>query len=266
MYFLSVVLIGTIYPIFLEAINETKISIGPPFYNKLISIFLIPFLLFMGIGPRLGWIKTNIKKIYFQNITFFVLSSVLSAYLFYYISEKGLFLSLLASGSIYLLIATTKDLLKMNRQNMNQKVSHFGFSLLIISILLNSFYSEEHNFNLKVGQNIDLKNKTIFFDKISISEDKNFKRIEGFFLIKSELKKDLILRPQLRIYNQPVTITAEADIISTFYSDNFIVMNKIDDSQKFNIRYQIKPFMIWIWISTILIAFGGVLTFFRYKK
>ena len=61
MYFLSVVLIGTVYPIFLEVIANEKISVGPPFYNKLLIPFLIPFLIFMTIGPNTKWIKDNFK-------------------------------------------------------------------------------------------------------------------------------------------------------------------------------------------------------------
>ena len=59
MYFLSVILIGTVYPIFLEVLFNEKISVGPPFFNKLIIPFLIPFLIFMSIGPNLKWIKNN---------------------------------------------------------------------------------------------------------------------------------------------------------------------------------------------------------------
>ena len=99
-----------------------------------------------------------------------------------------------------------------------------------------------------------------------MTNDKNFKKVEGIFLIQSNNYKDIILKPQLRIYNQPAIITSEADILSTLYSDNFIVMNKIDDSNMFNIRYQKKPLMIWIWISTIIIALGGTLTFFKYRQ
>ena len=62
MYFLSVILIGTIYPIFLEVISSEKISVGPPFYNKLIIPFLIPFLFLMAIGPKLKWIKSDLKN------------------------------------------------------------------------------------------------------------------------------------------------------------------------------------------------------------
>jgi cytochrome c-type biogenesis protein CcmF len=62
MYFLSVVLIGTVYPIFLDVISSEKISVGPPFYHKLIIPFLIPFLIAMAIGPQLKWIKSNLES------------------------------------------------------------------------------------------------------------------------------------------------------------------------------------------------------------
>ncbi len=62
MYFLSVVLIGTVYPIFLDVISSKKISVGPPFYHKLIIPFLIPFLIAMAIGPKLKWIKSNLES------------------------------------------------------------------------------------------------------------------------------------------------------------------------------------------------------------
>ena len=78
MYFLSVVLIGTIYPIFLEVIANEKISVGPPFYNKLLIPFLIPFLIFMTIGPSTKWIKDNFKLINLRLILLFIISIFLS--------------------------------------------------------------------------------------------------------------------------------------------------------------------------------------------
>ena len=220
----------------------------------------------MGFGASLGWLKSNFQKIYFQNVVLFFISIIISSYLFLFIGDKGLFLSLIMGGSIYLFLATTRDLIKRNKQNLSQRISHFGFSLLVLSILFNSIFSEEYNFNLSVGEKFKLEKESIFFKNISMTNDKNFKKVEGVFLIKSNNNKDIILKPQLRIYNQPVIITSEADILSTLYSDNFIVMNKIDDSNMFNIRYQKKPLMIWIWISTIIIALGGTLTFFKYRK
>ena len=71
------------------------------------------------------------------------------------------------------------------------------------------------------------------------------------------------LKPELRIYNQPVMITSEADIKTTLYYDKFLVMNLVKDYEYFNVRYQVKPFMIWIWISTLILAIGGL---FSLKK
>ena len=73
MYFLAVVLVGTTYPIFLEVISSEKISVGPPFYNKLIIPFLVPFLFAMAIGPKLKWIKSNIENKFYL-ILFFIIN------------------------------------------------------------------------------------------------------------------------------------------------------------------------------------------------
>ncbi len=75
-------------------------------------------------------------------------------------------------------------------------------------------------------------------------------------------KKILNLNPEIRIYNQPETITSEADISTTIFSDNFLVFNILKNDGYYNVRYQIKPFMIWVWISVLLISTGGILSFF----
>ena len=75
-------------------------------------------------------------------------------------------------------------------------------------------------------------------------------------------------KPELRIYEQPLVVTSEADIKTTLLKDEFLVMNKIKGNEYFNVRYQVKPFMIWIWISTMLIAIGGFLSLYKrvYEK
>ena len=123
MFFLSVVLIGTVYPIFLEVINGDKISIGPPFYHKLLIPFLIPFLLFMSIGPQFRWIKDTIKKLDFK-IILILISSIFLAYLIIDQTNLSTLYSLPLFGlSIYLVITTLKDLIGKT-STLNQKVSH----------------------------------------------------------------------------------------------------------------------------------------------
>jgi cytochrome c-type biogenesis protein CcmF len=73
------------------------------------------------------------------------------------------------------------------------------------------------------------------------------------------------LSPELRIYNQPNIVTSEADIKTTLLSDKFIVINVVPNQEFFNVRYQVKPFMLWIWISVILISVGGLMSFLKEK-
>ena len=79
------------------------------------------------------------------------------------------------------------------------------------------------------------------------------------FEIIDEKENVISLYPEIRIYNQPNILTSEADIISSVFSDKFMVINLLKGEEIFNVRYQTKPFMIWIWISAFLISFGGIL-------
>ena len=261
MFFLSVVLIGTIYPIFLEVINGSKISIGPPFYQKLIVPFLIPFLLFMAVGPKLKWIKDNLSKINFNQLMLFILSIAISYLLvkFYGISYL-LILPLFALG-FFLFFLTIKDFFSKN-SILSQKISHFGFSLFILSILFNGTFAKEFSSNMKVGDERTFLNKIIKFENIKIIEKNNYKSLIANFKISDE-KRSISLNPEVRIYNQPKTLTSEAAINSTIYSDNFLVFNIIKDDGYYNVRYQFKPLMMWIWFSVILISVGGILSYFK---
>jgi len=267
MYFLSVVLIGTVYPIFLDVVSSQKISVGPPFYQKLMIPFLIPFLLIMAIGPRLRWIKSNIEgKIY--EILLFIISILISALIVKSFNIKFLINTVLISSAFYLFFVTIRDFFTSKHKNISQNIAHFGFSLLILSILFNNLFSTEIITNLKIGESFNSSKVKIVFESIDQKNEKNYNSIIGNFSIKSPDGKTENLFPELRIYNQPNIITSEADIKTTLISDRFIVMNMVQNQEYFNIRYQVKSFMIWIWLSVVLISFGGIISLFkrRYEK
>ena len=267
MYFLSVILIGTIYPIFLEVLSNQKISVGPPFFNKLLMPFLIPFLIFMSIGPNLNWIKNKNFGNKIQLVIFFILNLTLSFFIIKIFGKITLTSTILLAASFYLFFITFKDLIKKNYKNTSQVISHFGFSLLILSILMNSILSKEIITNLKVGEEINFMESTIKFKKVESSSGSNFKSLVGFFEINSKDNKKFLFKPEIRIYNQPKVITSEADIKTNLFKDKFLVINLVKGDSYFNVRYQEKPLMIWIWLSTILIAIGGSVSFLkRYEK
>ena len=264
MYFLSVVLIGTVYPIFLDVISSEKISVGPPFYQKLIVPFLIPFLLFMSLGPRLKWIKSKIENKNSLIITF-TISVMLTFFIIKNLTTDLLFYTVLISAAFFLFFTTLKELFIKKFNNVSQTVSHFGFSLLILSILFNSILSSEIITNIKIGERYDYNKGEIFFKKIEEKKESNFNSIIASFEIKNKNGKTIELKPEIRIYNQPVIITSEADIRTTLLEDKFLVMNLVKGNEYFNIRYQIKPFMVWIWISVLLLSLGGLMSLFKRK-
>jgi cytochrome c-type biogenesis protein CcmF len=267
MYFLSVVLIGTIYPIFLDVLSSQKISVGPPFYHKLIIPFLIPFLLIMAIGPRLKWIKSNLDdKAYL--FTLLIISILLSIFIVKNYSSNFLINSVLISSGLYLFFTTIRDFFSKGFKNLSQNTAHFGFSLLILSILFNNLFSTEIITNLKVGETFENSKAKIVFESISQNQKKNYNSIVAKFTVQDSTGKLENLSPELRIYNQPNIATSEADIKTTLLSDKFIVINVVQNQEFFNVRYQVKPFMLWIWISVILISVGGLISFMKkeYEK
>ena len=267
MYFLSVVLIGTIYPIFLDVLSSQKISVGPPFYHKLIIPFLIPFLLIMAIGPKLKWVKSNLENRNYL-ISLLIVSILLSILIVKNFSSNFLINTILISSALYLFFITLKDFFNKKFKNLAQNTAHFGFSLLILSILFNSLFSSEIITNLKVGETYENSKAKIVFESISQKEEKNYKSIIGNFIVQDSKGKIENLSPELRIYNQPNIATSEADIKTTLLSDKFMVINIVQNQDFFNVRYQVKPFMLWIWLSVILISFGGMMSFIKkeYEK
>ncbi|NMN67353.1 cytochrome c-type biogenesis protein CcmF [Candidatus Pelagibacter ubique] len=264
MYFLSVVLIGTVYPIFLDVISSEKISVGPPFYQKLIVPFLIPFLLFMSLGPRLKWIKSKIENKNSLIITF-IISVMLTFFIIKNLTADLLFYTVLISAAFFLFFTTLKELFIKKFNNISQTVSHFGLSLLILSILFNNILSSEIITNIKIGERYDYNKGEIFFKKIEERKESNFNSIIASFEIKNKNGKTIELKPEIRIYNQPIIITSEADIRTTLLEDKFLVMNLVKGNEYFNIRYQVKPFMVWIWISVLLLSLGGLMSLFKRK-
>ncbi len=257
MYFLSVVLIGTIYPIFLEAITSEKISVGPPYFNQLMIPFLIPFLFIMALGPKLNWIKNKKIETKLTKIILFVISILISYLIAKNFNTQVLYSTLIISSALFLFFVSITDL-QNTKLKLSQKISHLAFSILIISIILNSLFSEEVSVNLKKGGEKKLSNYLLKFESISKMEINNFTSLKAEIHV-IENNNKLKFYPELRLYKVPETITSEADIKTNLFSDNLVVVNYLKDTDYLNIRYQKKPFMLLIWLSAFMLAVGGLI-------
>ncbi len=266
-FFLGVILIGTLYPIFLDTLTGAKISVGPPYYNFVLAPFLIPLLFLMTSGPKYKWILPE-KKIFLNFVLF--LSIFLFFVTFFLIGKYNLLLSLILFFSIYLIVQTLFDLydsFKSSNTNFSRILSHLGFGLLIFFISINHIFSEEVNFNLRLGESKESENYIIKFENLEKFSGDNYKSLIGHFEILN--KENLFnenLKPEIRIYNQPMTVTYEASINSRLLSDTYLTMSNISESDIFNVKFQRKPFMNFIWLSVLLLSFGGIINFFNRKK
>ncbi len=257
MYFLAVVLIGTIYPIFLEVITTEKISVGPPYFNQLLIPFLIPFLLIMAVGPKLDWIKNKKFESKLIKIILLIISILVSYLIVRNFNTQVLYSTVLISSALYLFFISITDL-RNEKLKLSQKISHAAFSILIISIIFNSLFSEEVSVNLKKGEEKKLSSYLLKFENISKMKINNYTSLKAEIHV---IQNDNILKfyPELRLYKVPETITSEADIKTNLFHDNLVVVNYLKDTDYLNIRYQKKPFMLLIWLSAIMLAVGGLI-------
>ena len=118
---------------------------------------------------------------------------------------------------------------------------------------------------MKVGDEVKFLDNIIKFKSLNSSNEKNYKKLIGEFELTNKQASQFFY-PEIRVYNQPKTITYEASINSNLFSDTYLTMSNISDSDIFNIKFQKKPFMNFIWLSVLLISCGGILNLFNRKK
>ena len=267
-FYLVTVFLGTVYPIFTEVIFNTKISVGPPFYNTVIIPFVIVFLILMSLGPESKWIKTKfpIRKL----LTILILSFVLNLIISVIFKSTSLISNLIFITSFFLIIMSFLDVIKLIQLNkitlISRSVSHLGFGLLILFIGLNHNFSKEYDVNIKTGEIKKLNNFDLKFKDLKLTNSQNYKSIIGNFELKDNDKNFIKeIKPEIRIYQNPETLTYEASIKSTIFNDYYLTMSNLQNSEYYNVKVQVKPFMSWLWLSVLIMSLGGFLRLF-YKR
>tara|TARA_B110000211_G_scaffold17341_1_gene18089 strand:+ start:433 stop:2316 length:1884 start_codon:yes stop_codon:yes gene_type:complete len=269
MFYLITVLLGTIYPIFTDVLTANKISVGPPFYNTVIIPIVVIFLLIMAIGPRVKWIKERFENL--KNYLFILIGSVSINFLIIFLFKSYSILSnLIIVSALFLIISSLFDVLKFLKNkkiNIAQIISHASFGFLVLFIGLNDIFSIEKDYNIKLGEIKKFNNYSIELQNLEIENFSNYKAIVGVLEIHNiKNNKKNILKPEIRIYENPQTLTYEAAIKTSVLKDYYLTMSNVDRSDYYNIKFQKKPLMIWIWISVIMIVFGGFLRLFQNAK
>ena len=265
MFYLITVLLGTLYPIFTDVLFNSKISVGPPFYNSVIIPVVTVFLILMAVGPQVKWIKnkfTNIKSY----LLIILVALLINFLIFYFFKSYSITSNLIIISSLFLIISSIKDIFKKTN-HFPRVISHLSFGFLIFFIGLNHNFSIEKDFNLKLGEKKQIDNFQFFLQDLELTKYPNYQAVKGKIKISNLItSEERTLKPEIRIYDNPQTLTYEASIRTNFLKDYYLTMSNIDRSEYYNIKFQEKPLMIWIWISVISLSLGGFLSLFRYAK
>ena len=210
--------------------------------------------------------KNKLIKIY-KVLFILTLSTIINIAIFYLFKSYSLITNLIIISSLFLIFYTISDFVNSLRKKIKfdfpRIISHLGFGFLIFFIGINHNFSIEKDFNLKVGQSKVVENFKIDFENLRINETQNYKSLIGDFKI-TKIDKNQIkfLKPEIRIYSNPETITYEAAIKSNILEDYYLTMSNVNRSNFYNLKFQNKPFMFLIWLSAFLISSGGFLRLF----
>ena len=269
MFYLITVLLGTIYPIFTDALTGNKISVGPPFYNTIIFPVVVIFLLFMALGPKTKWIKNK-----FEDIAIYLLILAgavgLNLAIIFFFKSYSLLSNFIIISALFLIISSLMDVakaFKKDKLDFARIISHSAFGFLVLFIGLNDIFSIEKDYNIKLGETKKFESYSIQLQSLDLKNYKNYQAVIGKLEIKNiNSNQTNILNPEIRIYDKPKTITYEAAIKTSLIKDYYLTMSNIDRSDYYNVKFQKKPLMAWIWISVIMIVVGGLVRLFNNAK
>jgi cytochrome c-type biogenesis protein CcmF len=243
MFYLITVLLGTIYPIFTDALTDNKISVGPPFYNAIIFPVVVVFLLFMALGPKAKWIKNK-----FENIRTYILILIgaigLNLAIIFFFKSYSILSNFIIISALFLIISSLMDIskaLKKNKLDFARIISHTSFGFLVLFIGLNDIFSVEKDYNIKLGRTKKFENYSIQLQNLDLKNYKNYQAVIGKLEIKNiNSNQTNILNPEIRIYDKPKTLTYEAAIKTSLIKDYYLTMSNIDRSDYYNIKVSKK--------------------------
>ncbi len=282
-----VVLLGTLFPLIHKEIGLGTISIGAPFFNQMFTLLIVPFVLFLGIGPLTRWKSQKPQALRNQLIFAFILA--LSAGLLInasyseqtYMGALGLVMSAWIVIASVLEIkqrvqATTKDeslwtsLKKLTRSHWGMVLGHLGFAVTLIGITLVSNYELERDVKMEPGQRIQIADYEVLFTGVKEVKGPNYVSDKGIFDVFKHGELVSHLEPEKRFYTVQRMSMTEAGIHTTFTRDLFVAMGEPLDGDAWAIRLYYKPFVVWIWGGSFIMCIGGVFSIsdkrYRIKK
>jgi len=271
----ATILLGTLYPLALDAFNLGKISVGPPYFDSVFVPLMVPLLLLIGIGPLARWKQANVMELAMRLRWYFLASIALA--LIALAVTVGLHSVMVVVGiSLALWVAfTTLEGLRARIQSKNNLLTgirsaplsfygmtaaHLGVAVFAVGVTLTSAYSVEKDIKLLPGQSYMLGGYEFRLDGVRDVPGPNYRAVEGQVTALKDGREVATLHPQKRVYLVQQNPMTEAAIDPGLTRDLYVALGDPLDGGAWSVRIYHKPFVRWIWLGALIMAFGGILS------
>tara|TARA_Y100000590_G_scaffold43748_1_gene46543 strand:- start:3689 stop:5566 length:1878 start_codon:yes stop_codon:yes gene_type:complete len=258
----ATVFLGTVYPLFIEAFTNNKISVGEPYYNSTVVPIMIPAILIMGIGPILSWNREDFLKT-FKKILPNILITILMTICIFLVYQKYSIIGIAGIIMAFWIITNNLSILvkKNKKLSLGMIISHLGVGLLILGITGSSIWQQEKIIRMKINSETKINQYGIDFKAIEEIKGPNYVAIQGNFLVYDEKKRIItLLKPENRFYPITNNFTTEASIHTNLFRDLYIVLGEGNLNDGWVVRIYYNPLVIWIWIGALIIFIGGIIS------
>ncbi|HAG77151.1 cytochrome C biogenesis protein CcmF [Stutzerimonas stutzeri] len=268
----AMILLGTLYPLLLDALSGAKLSVGPPYFNAMFVPLIGALMLTLGVGILVRWKDTPLKWLLGMLTPVLITSVVLGglgSLLFVDFNWAVLAVSLLAA---WVVIAGIRDLLDKTRHKglfkgmrslapsyWGMHLAHLGLAVCAIGVVLTSHQSAERDLRLAPGESLSLGGYEFVFEGAVHHEGPNFTSDKATIRVLDGDKQIATLHPEKRLYTVQQMPMTEAGIDAGFTRDLYVALGEPLGDGAWAVRVHIKPFVRWIWLGALMMGLGGVL-------
>jgi len=274
----ATVFIGTLYPLALEAITGTKISVGPPYFNLTFGPLMVPLLLAMPFGPLLAWKRGDLAGAA-QRLGAALLLSIVAAVLALALVRRGPWLApfgiamgvWIVAGAVSewatrvkLLAADRGEVVRrargLPRAAYGGMLAHAGIGLTVIGIVATSAWRAEEVAVLKEGERTAIAGYELTFRGVAPRQGPNYQELVGLLAVTRGGAPVTELAPSKRTFDTPQQTTTEAAIHVAWRGDLYVVLGDEQAAGGWVVRLYFNPLVRLIWLGAVVMALGGLLS------
>ncbi|MCC7114032.1 MAG: heme lyase CcmF/NrfE family subunit [Burkholderiales bacterium] len=267
------VLLGTLYPLMLDALGLGKISVGPPYFEAVFTPLAAPLVALIALGMVARWRDDTLARVVGSlrwAAAFAVLCAVAVPYAMGRLAPLpalGFLLAAWVAGSVVVALATRlrrpegawAAFAAQPRAFHGMLIAHTGVAVFIVGVTMVKSYEVEKDLRMRVGDVADLGRYSVRLDRLAQVEGPNYIALRGTFTLMTDGRATGVLEPEKRVYRVQRMPMTEAAIDRGFAGDTYIAMGERVGEDAWAIRLQRKPFVNGIWFGCLLMAVGGAL-------